>query len=127
MMAQNSYDIIRPVTGRSKSKRRTGFFNALFRNQIACILLVAVVVCLVANVYISAYAGVVEKGYEKADLTSHLKALRLQNERMRIKLDGLRQPDKISTFADKSKMKQSEEMAYLSPNYQPSVAQNTER
>lgn len=127
MMAQNSYEMTRPVTGKTRNKRRTSPFRALLRNQIACILLVAAVVCLIANVYISAYAGVVEKGYEKANLMSRLKTLRLENERLRIQLDEMRQPDAITKFADKNGMKQSDEMAYLSPTYQPKVAQNTEQ
>lgn len=127
MLAQNSYDMVRPANGRSRHKRKTGLFSTLFSNPIICILLVAGVLCLVASVYISAYAGVQEKGYVKSDLNRKLKTIRLENDRMRLELDKLRQPEEITKFANTSKMKQNEEMAYLSPSIQPKVAQNTER
>lgn len=127
MLAQNSYNMARPVTRRTKQRRKMGPIVALFRNPIACILLAAGLLGLVFSIYISAYAVTNEKGNQKADLAMQLKAIRLENDRLRLQLDKLKKPDEITKFANSKKMKQSEEMAYVSPTSQPKVAQNTDR
>lgn len=127
MLAQNSYDMARPETRRTRQRRKMGSIAALFKNPIVCILLVAVISCVIFSVYISAYAVTNEKGNQKAALTSRLKAIRLENDRLRLELDKARKPDEITKFATSKKMKQSEEMAYLSPTSQPKVAQNTDQ
>lgn len=127
MIAQNSYGIARPSSRHARQRRKMKSITAFLRNPIVCILLVAGILCVIASVYISAYAVTNEKGNEKADLSIKLKAIRLENDRLRLELDRLRKPEKITEFATSQKMKQNEEMAYLSPTSQPKVAQNIDQ
>ncbi|MHB1455422.1 MAG: hypothetical protein ACYC0V_00745 [Armatimonadota bacterium] len=126
MIAQNSYGLARPASRHARQRRKMRPIATFFKNPIVCILLVAAVSCVVASIYISAYAVTNEKGNQKASLSMKLKAIRLENDRMRLELDKLRKPDEITKFATSKKMKQNEEMAYLSPTSQPKVAQNTD-
>jgi hypothetical protein len=95
-------------------------------SPIACILLLGMTLCFVSVVYVSAYARVAEKGMHRARLVSQLKAVRAENERLRLQRDELRQPDGIAAFAFSGGMKQNAKMAYLKPTEHQSVAQNLE-
>lgn len=127
MLAQDSYDAARPIRHKVVKKRKRSLFSVVVKSQIARILIVAAAACIIAKVYVGAYAGNQEKGYQKSDLSIRLRQIRLENDRLRLELDRLRQPDAITQFAISNGMKQSDEMAYLDPPNQPNIAQNTDR
>ncbi len=126
MLANERFNSIQSTNGRSRSKRKPSLFAVLLKSPIVGVLLIAGVFCVIANIYIGAYAGVQEKGYQKSQLNIKLRQLKLENDRLKLQLDQLRQPDEITKFANTIKLKQNEEMAYLSPYNQPKVAQNTD-
>jgi cell division protein FtsL len=92
----------------------------------ACVLLLAFTVLLVLGIYVSAYAKLTEIGYQKTQLLSDLRALKVENDALRMKLDELRQPDRIAMFAGENGMEQSAEMAYITPPAQVHLAENSE-
>ena len=126
MLAQRRHEAARPVAFRPRRRRRGNLLRALTHNRMACVLMVAAAVSFLLSVYVSAYARATEHGYERTELLSYLRQVRLENESLRLELEGRRQPDEIAAFATGSGMEQGQKMAFLRPVEQPHVAQNTE-
>jgi cell division protein FtsL len=126
MIAQKKYEVARPVVRRPKRRKRTNLLRGLINNQMVCVLLVAIAVLFMLIPYASAYAKVMEKGYHKADLMAGLSNMRLENEALRLRLESLREPDRIAQFATAIGMVSSEALAYLRPVSRPNLAQNPE-
>jgi len=92
----------------------------------ASILVLAAAVCFLLTVYVSAYARVAEEGYRKSDLLSYLRALKIENQELRVQRDVLRRPDRITELAAAAGMVPSQQMAYVRcPVQQLWVAENT--
>ncbi len=126
MLAEKRYEVARHVDYRPKRRKKASIFGAMMRSQMACILAVAVAALLLLIPYVSAYAKATQKGYDKAALLSHLHKVKMVNETLRIKLDALRQPERIEEFAVASKMLQSQQIAYLRNAGHSNVAQNVD-
>ena len=126
MLAQRRHEIARAAAFRPRRRRRANLVHALTHNRMACVLMLAAAVSFLLGVYVSAYARATESGYERTELLSYLRQVRLENESLRLQLEGLRQPDEIAAFALESSMEQGKKMAFLRPVKQPHVAQNTE-
>jgi cell division protein FtsL len=127
LLAQRRYEVVRPVSARPRKRRRVGFLRALIRNRMACVLLLALAASFILSVYVGAYARATETGYHRGELLAQLKSLRLENERFRLQLEELRQPDRIAEFALASGMEQGRAMVYLRPVEQPSIARNLDQ
>jgi len=125
MLAQRRYEAARPAI-RANRRKRTGVLHRLFHSPMACVLLLAFTVLLVLGIYVSAYAKLTEIGYQKTQLLSDLRALKAENDALRMKLDEFRQPDRIAMFAGENGMEQSAEMAYITPPAQVHLAENSE-
>lgn len=126
MVAQSRRELMRPLARRRKRRTGTNLLRGLIRNQMACVLLLAVAVLLLLIPYASAYARVTQKGYHRAELLTRLRDMRLENESLRLRLEGLRQPERIAVFALANGMEHGESVAYLRPTNRPRLAQNTE-
>lgn len=114
------------VPRKTKARRRHWLMRVLLCNRLVCVILVAAVVCLGLTVYVGAYARVVEKGYQRSDMLAQLTALKIENQDLRVELDGLRRPDRIVRLAAEMGMRPSTEMAYLNcPGSELWVAENT--
>lgn len=122
------YDVVRPVAvSRPRRRKRASLLKALASNKMACILLFAAVTCIALNVYASAYARFTEKGYHRAALVSEFNKLKKDNEVLRLRMEGLQQPERIDAYALANGMTPSKQMAYLkSTGSQPRLAQSTE-
>jgi hypothetical protein len=120
---------MRPVSVRPRAKKakRTTLLRSLLGNQMARVIVVALVVTCILSVYVSAYARATETGYHRGDLMAQLKSLRLENETLRLRLDQARQPDQIAQFATENGMEQSTKMVYLAPRENQNVARNLEQ
>lgn len=112
---------------RRKRRRRSGPVDVLLRNPMVFCIVIAIVLCSVVTVYVSAYAKVTEKGYLRAQLHNRLDKVNMENQKLVLELSKLRKAESISDAAAKLNMKQSDKMAYLSPLEHPAVAQNVER
>ena len=125
MLAQMKHEVVvRPIVRQPRGRKRKNLLRALFHNQMACILLLAVAVLFLLIPYASAYARVTEKGYQKTNLMSSLRELRLENESLRVSLEELRQPDRIAAFAAENGMEQGTTLAYLRPTSRPNLAKS---
>lgn len=127
VLAQRRIEAVRSIARQPRRRKRKSMFRLLIQNRMACVLLVAMVASFLLSVYVSAYAGVTQKGYQKGELLARLKDVQMEGAGLRFKLEGLRQPDHISAFALGKGMVQGEKMEYLRPHDQPRMAQNTER
>lgn len=124
VLAQRRYEVARPASARPRRRRRIGILRAFIRNRMACVLVLALTASLVFCIYVAAYARATETGYQGGELLGQLKSLRLDNERLRLKLEELRQPDSIAEFALASGMEQGKMMVYLRPIEQPNIARS---
>ena len=125
MLAQRRH-VAFPVACRPRKRRRRSLLRMLVRSRMACVLLLAVAISFVLSVYVGAYARATENGYHKSELLGRLRAVTVENESLRLKLDGLRKPDDIEAFAVANGMAQGSKMAYLESTHQPRVARNVE-
>jgi len=112
---------------KKKTNRQCWLLRFLLFDRVTVILASAAIICFGATVYIGAYARVTVKGYEKADMVSQLNNLKIENQELRIKLDTLRRPDRITQLALARHMRPATEMAFLkSPDNDLWVAENTQ-
>lgn len=98
----------------------------MLSNNMVGILLLASMVCFVLTVYVGAYARVTEDGYHKAELLTQLKELQVENEKLSVSLDNLRQPGRVAVFAQESGMRVGDKMVYLKPQTDSHLAQNAQ-
>ena len=128
MLAQSRYEVARPTAVlRPKRRRRVGLLRKLFRNRMLCVLLLALSALFVCSFYVGAYAKATETGYQRGELLSQLKTLRLENEQLRLKLEELRQPERIALFAVANGMEQGTRMTYVRAIEQPNIARNLDQ
>jgi len=80
---------------------------------------------MLASTYVSAYAAFTEKGRSRALLISNLYRLKKENEKLRLTVDQLKQPDLIEGYALANQMKQCQATAYVVPVGNPRVARST--
>lgn len=127
MLAQRKYqEEVRSSVSVSikRGRKKSSLLATIVDSQMACVLVVAFVACLFATMYVGAYAGCNEKGRNRAKLVSELTRLKKENEKLRLDIVELRQPERIEMFAKEAKMKPCQETAYLGP-IDSHVAQNT--
>lgn len=126
MSAQKKRETRKTPSSKASVRRKPSLLGRLFCNKMIGILLAAVIVCSAFTVYVGAYARLTQEGYRKAELLSQLKELRVENERLEVSLDGLRQPDKVAAFAIQNEMCIGSRMVYLEQDEQPSLAKNSQ-
>ncbi|MHB0913015.1 MAG: hypothetical protein ACYC2Y_06180 [Armatimonadota bacterium] len=125
MIAQRRYEVVRPVI--RKRRKKASLIRLILRDQMARVIILAVVAVLVGSVYVSAYSRFTSKGYLRGELLSTLSDLRKENESLRLDLETMKQPECIEEFAMAGGMEQSKEMAYIESDRQPRLAENPER
>lgn len=124
MLAQKRYEVAKPTVVRPRRRRRVGLLRKVFCNRMVCVLLFALGALFVLSVYVGAYAKATETGYQRGELLTRLKAVKLENEQLRLKLEELRQPERIATFAVANGMEQGTSMMYIRAIEQSSIARN---
>ncbi|HEY3297344.1 MAG TPA: hypothetical protein VGK34_01710 [Armatimonadota bacterium] len=124
MIAQRKYEEIRPIMAR-KGKKKASVLRSFVANPMVCVLAVTMVVCLAASMYVGAYAGCTEKGRNRAKLMSDFTKLSKENEKLRMDVESLRQPEQIEAYAKATNMKVCQTTAYLPPIDQPRMAEKT--
>ena len=115
MLAQRKYEQTEPPAIVKKRRRRVSAFALVFKNPMVCVLVMAFVACLTATMYVSAYSGCNAKGCSRAKLAVELSRLKKENERLRLDLIVLSEPEVIEKFANEHNMMQRQETAYLAP------------
>ncbi|MDI6826948.1 MAG: hypothetical protein QME62_00530 [Armatimonadota bacterium] len=126
MLAQKRHEVRYEVAPRVIRRKRKGLVGLILGNRMLKILMVAVACFSVLTVYVGAHAKVIKQGYEKAYLQSRLKALEIENQELRVQLDILRQPDRITKLAIANGMVPAQQMAYVQcPIRELWVAENT--
>ena len=114
------------VVPRARRRKQHGLLRALLCNGMVCILVFAAAACVVLTVYVSAYAKVAEEGYRRSDMVARLAALKIENQELKVQLDILRRPDRITDIAIENGMLPGTEMAFLRcPKQDFWVAENT--
>lgn len=126
MIAQKKLEVRQHSAKKAAGRKKKGLLLKVFSNKMACILLLASVVCFVLTVYVGAYARVTEEGYRKGELLANLKDLRIENEKLEVTLDNLRQPGRVAIFAQENGMLVGGKMVYLKPQVEPHLAQNAQ-
>lgn len=125
MLAQRRYEEVRPTVRKYKRRKKISIVRSLLSNPMACVVIAAAVFCMLISTYVSVYAGYTEKGRSRAALLSNLNDVKKDNEKLKLSLEQLRQPERIEEFAVASGMKQCQQTAYLERMDRPRVAQNT--
>ncbi len=126
MLAQRKHEVRQHTVTRAPRRRKRSLILRLFSNKTLGILLLASAICSVLIVYVGAYARVTEEGYRKAELLSKLKELRVENEKLSVTVDRLRQPDRVAVFARENGMSVGNKMVYLKPEVESHLAQNAQ-
>lgn len=126
MLAQKRHEVRYEIAPKTRRRKRKGLLGLLFSNPMVAILVIAATCFGVLTVYVSAYAKVAKQGYEKSDLQSYLKTLKIENQELRVQRDILRQPDRITRLAIENGMVPAQQMAYVQcPTRELWLAENT--
>lgn len=125
-MAQKKLEVRQHSAKKSAGRKKKSLILRMFSNKMVGILLLASVICFVLTVYVGAYARVIEEGYHKGELLSQLRDLRIENEKLEVNLDNLRQPSRVAQFAQENGMLIGEKMVYLEAQVTPHLAQNAQ-
>ena len=126
MLAQKKQAVRQYSGNRGSKRRKKNILLRMLANRMVGILLLASVVCFVLTVYVGAYARVTEEGYHKAELLAQLKELRVENEKLSVSVDNLRQPGRVAAFAQENGMLVGDKMVYLKPQTDSHLAQNAQ-
>lgn len=125
VLAEKRYKETCSAVSQVRRKKRRSLIYAVVNSIVAFVCVVSVVICLVACVYVGVYAKATESGYRKSDLLAELRALRTENEELRLDLERRRRPAEIEAFATQNGMQQVSPVAYLGrPTGEPQIAQN---
>lgn len=125
VLAEKRYKEASSSVSQIRGKKRRGLIRAVVNSIMVCVCLASVIMCLVACVYVGVYAKATESGYRKSDLLAELRALRTENEELRLDLERQRRPAEIEAFATENGMQQVSPVAYLGePTGEAQIAQN---
>lgn len=125
VLAEKRYKEASSSVSQIRGKKRRGLIRAVVNSIMVCVCLVSVIMCLVACVYVGVYAKATESGYRKSDLLAELRALRTENEELRLDLERRRRPAEIEAFATENGMQQVSPVTYLGePTGEAQIAQN---
>ncbi len=126
MLAQKKLEVRQHSAKKAAERKKKSLILRIFANKMVGILLLASIICFVLTVYVGAYARVTEEGYHKGELLSQLRDLRIENEKLEVNLDNLRQPARVAQFAQENGMLAGEKMVYLDTQVESHLAQNAQ-
>jgi cell division protein FtsL len=112
VLAEKRKEVYSPIYRAPEHTRKKSLLSVAHSTMIL-VCLVCLASCFFACLHIRAYARATETGYKKSDLLSELRALRIENEKLRLEIDEHRRPTEIEAFAIERGMQQVNPVAYL--------------